>query len=137
MIPGNGRVVLVAEELRALDAWQIGGRAIVEIADESTLPRKAYDSRQERLRDAVRHVGACRFAPFRGDIAAMDDDAVDRCAYLCRSDDFEVWLALAERVLEVLGDILRRGILVRDRVVDGAFQFRRIEAELDGRLIFP
>jgi hypothetical protein len=69
----------------------------------------------------VRHVGALRVAPVRDDEAPMNDDAVKRSARLRRADDLEIGLALAERVSQILGDVLRRRILVGNCVVDGLF----------------
>ena len=73
MIPLDVAIVRRVEQIDA--RRHVLARVVVDVVDQPALPGQADDRRQERLRDAVRHVHARRLAPFGDDVAVSRHEA--------------------------------------------------------------
>ena len=91
---GIPRDRLIVRRVEQIDPGRhVIARAIGDVMNQALLPRQPDDRRQERLRDAVRHVHASRLAPLGNDDTAVDDEAGGRTALSYGPDELAVRLA--------------------------------------------
>src|SRR5262249_46725971 len=82
MVPFDLRVVLRLEQIDV--RWHVVADVVVDVANQSLLPREADDRREERFRHAVGDVHAFRIAPLGDDVAVARHQAARRTAVPAR-----------------------------------------------------
>ena len=112
-------------------------REIIHVANEAALPREADYGRQERFRDAERHVDALWLAPLGDDIPVTDDEAVGGRARFHGADGRVERLVASEGRRERQGEISRARRLARDGELHRIIHAAGVHSHLVGFFMLP